>query len=134
MLGASRAPKISPKQRLSDAVATTRVFRVRGAASHAFEIGPEPASCMTRAISLPAVLDASALLAFLRKEPGAERVQSVLSSACISAVNLSETIVIVTTSANLLSRPLSMIRHGPGLSVPSGMGPCRPGNPTSPQT
>ena len=39
------------------------------------------------------VLDASALLAFLRKEKGAERVQEVLGSACISAVNLSETIV-----------------------------------------
>jgi ribonuclease VapC len=39
-----------------------------------------------------AVLDASALLAFLRKEKGAERVQEALSSACISAINLSETI------------------------------------------
>ena len=38
------------------------------------------------------VLDASALLAFLRKERGADRVESVLSGACISAVNLSETI------------------------------------------
>ena len=37
------------------------------------------------------VLDASALLAFLRQEPGADRVASVLSAACISAVNLTET-------------------------------------------
>jgi ribonuclease VapC len=39
-----------------------------------------------------AVLDASALIAFLRKEKGAERVQETLASACISAVNVSETI------------------------------------------
>jgi len=36
------------------------------------------------------VLDASALLAFLRKEPGGEQVQASLSDAVISAVNLSE--------------------------------------------
>ncbi|MCI0459646.1 MAG: type II toxin-antitoxin system VapC family toxin [Gemmataceae bacterium] len=39
-----------------------------------------------------AVLDASALLALLRKEPGADRVQGTLGGACISAVNLSEVI------------------------------------------
>lgn len=38
----------------------------------------------------PAVLDASALLAFLHREPGAELVRSVLSRAVMSAVNLSE--------------------------------------------
>jgi PIN domain nuclease of toxin-antitoxin system len=38
------------------------------------------------------VLDASALLAFLRKEPGAEKVTAVLSTACISSVNLAETL------------------------------------------
>jgi PIN domain nuclease of toxin-antitoxin system len=37
-----------------------------------------------------AILDASALLAFLRKEPGADKVAGVLSRACISAVNLVE--------------------------------------------
>lgn len=37
-----------------------------------------------------AVLDTSALLAFLRNEPGASRVAAVLSRACISAVNLAE--------------------------------------------
>jgi len=36
------------------------------------------------------VLDASALLAFLRKEPGGEKVQASLNDAIISAVNLSE--------------------------------------------
>lgn len=38
-----------------------------------------------------AVLDASALLAFLHNEPGAENVASVLSECLISSVNLAET-------------------------------------------
>jgi PIN domain nuclease of toxin-antitoxin system len=38
-----------------------------------------------------AVLDASALIAFLLKEPGAEKVGAVLTRSCISAVNLAET-------------------------------------------
>lgn len=38
----------------------------------------------------PAVLDASALLAYLRNEPGAEQVRNRLCGAYISAVNLSE--------------------------------------------
>jgi PIN domain nuclease of toxin-antitoxin system len=37
-----------------------------------------------------AVLDASALIAFLRREPGADKVADVLTRSCISAVNLSE--------------------------------------------
>jgi ribonuclease VapC len=39
-----------------------------------------------------AVLDASALLAFLQNEPGAEEVAALLSRSCISAVNLAETL------------------------------------------
>jgi ribonuclease VapC len=39
-----------------------------------------------------AVLDASALIAFLRREPGAEKVADVLPRSCISAVNLAETL------------------------------------------
>lgn len=39
-----------------------------------------------------AVLDASALLAFLQNEPGAGEVAAVLTRSCISAVNLAETI------------------------------------------
>jgi ribonuclease VapC len=38
------------------------------------------------------LLDASAALALIYNEPGAERVAEVLSQACISAVNLSEVI------------------------------------------
>ena len=37
-----------------------------------------------------AVLDASALLAFLQNEPGADQVEAVLTRACVSAVNLAE--------------------------------------------
>jgi ribonuclease VapC len=39
-----------------------------------------------------AVLDASALIAFLRNEPGGDLVAARLSRSCISAVNLAETI------------------------------------------
>jgi ribonuclease VapC len=39
-----------------------------------------------------AVLNASALLAFLRKQPGANEVAAVFTRSCISAVNLAETI------------------------------------------
>ena len=36
------------------------------------------------------VLDASAIIAFLRMEPGAEKVETILQRSCISAVNLAE--------------------------------------------
>jgi PIN domain nuclease of toxin-antitoxin system len=39
-----------------------------------------------------AVLDASALLAFLQNEPGADKVEAVLTRSCISSVNLAETL------------------------------------------
>jgi ribonuclease VapC len=39
-----------------------------------------------------AVLDASALIAFILNEPGAEKVAAVLTVSCISAVNLEETL------------------------------------------
>lgn len=42
------------------------------------------------------VLDASALMAFLREEPGWDRVVPVLSKSLISAVNLSEVIAKAT--------------------------------------
>lgn len=38
------------------------------------------------------VLDASALVAFLRNERGADKVEAVLTRSCISAVNLAETL------------------------------------------
>lgn len=42
------------------------------------------------------VLDASALMAFLRNEPGSDIVQSVLADAVISTVNLSEVLAKAT--------------------------------------
>jgi ribonuclease VapC len=39
-----------------------------------------------------AVLDASALLAFLQKEPGSKRVEAVLDRSIMSAVNLAEVV------------------------------------------
>ncbi|MBN4077113.1 type II toxin-antitoxin system VapC family toxin [Mariprofundus ferrooxydans] len=39
---------------------------------------------------MKAILDASALLAYLHKEPGWETVQSVIAEACIGTVNWSE--------------------------------------------
>ena len=39
-----------------------------------------------------AVLDASALLAMLRKEPGRERVSAIINDAAVSVVNLSEVV------------------------------------------
>jgi ribonuclease VapC len=41
---------------------------------------------------ISAVLDASALIAFLRAEPGQERVAGVLTEAVVSTVNLSEVV------------------------------------------
>jgi PIN domain nuclease of toxin-antitoxin system len=38
-----------------------------------------------------AVLDASALITFLRREKGADKVAGVLTRSCMSAVNLAET-------------------------------------------
>jgi PIN domain nuclease of toxin-antitoxin system len=40
---------------------------------------------------IEAVLDASALIAFLREEKGADKVASVITRSCISSVNLAET-------------------------------------------
>lgn len=42
-----------------------------------------------------AVLDASALLALLREEPGAERVARYIADACVSVVNLAETLIVL---------------------------------------
>lgn len=45
------------------------------------------------------VLDASALMAFLRNEAGADTVRAALNSAAISAVNLSEVLAKATESS-----------------------------------
>lgn len=41
---------------------------------------------------ISAVLDASALLALLNKEPGADQVEAVLTTACMSSVNFAEVV------------------------------------------
>ena len=43
----------------------------------------------------PVVLDASAVLALLRDEPGAARVAALLPTAAISAVNLAEVLIVL---------------------------------------
>ncbi len=54
-----------------------------------------------------AVLDASALVAFLRDEPGAERVRGRLGQLRISAVNLAETLSKMVE----YGKPLDLIAH-----------------------
>lgn len=49
---------------------------------------------MTSKADVKAVLDASALLAYLQHEPGSERVEKVLDHAAISTVNLAEVLTI----------------------------------------
>jgi PIN domain nuclease of toxin-antitoxin system len=44
------------------------------------------------------ILDASAVIALLRKEPGWERVEAVLTDAAISTVNLAEVVGYLTRS------------------------------------
>ncbi|HEX6443297.1 MAG TPA: type II toxin-antitoxin system VapC family toxin [Stellaceae bacterium] len=44
----------------------------------------------------PVVLDASAIIALLRNEPGWERVEAVLANAAISTVNLAEVVGYLT--------------------------------------
>lgn len=62
-----------------------------------------------------AVLDASALLAFLLGEPGADKVAGILGDCCISAVNLSESFGKLVQ----YGRPLDEIVHQFGrLHVP----------------
>ena len=62
---------------------------------------------------MSAVLDASALLAYLQREPGHERVAAVLSQSVISAVNWTE-VIGKTHSAGLQTEDLldSLARLG----------------------
>src|SRR5256885_16144573 len=63
------------------------------------------------------VLDASALMAFLRSEPGSDMVQAALAEAVISTVNLSEVLAKATelpkgfdaAKAALWGLPLSVV-------------------------
>ncbi len=64
---------------------------------------------------MKAVLDASALLAFLQNEKGAEKVEAVLADACISAVNWAE-VVQKTIAANVEVEGLEADLESLGLS------------------
>ena len=55
------------------------------------------------------VLDASALLAYIHSEPGAERVAAVLEEAVISAVNLAEAITKLVLTTGSTDRTLRLI-------------------------
>ena len=55
------------------------------------------------------VLDASALLAYIHGEPGAERVAAVLDEAVISAVNLAEAVTKLVLTTGSTDRTLRLI-------------------------
>ena len=60
-----------------------------------------------------AVLDASALIAFLREEPGAEKVAKVLTRSCISGVNLAETLGKMVE----YGKPLEAVGYDPARAI-----------------
>lgn len=55
------------------------------------------------------VLDASALLAYIHSEPGADRVKSVLDQAMVSAVNLAEAVTKLVSTTGSTERTLQLI-------------------------
>jgi ribonuclease VapC len=55
------------------------------------------------------VLDASALLAFIHSEPGADRVESVLDQAMVSAVNVAEAVAKLVLATGSTERTLQLI-------------------------
>lgn len=65
---------------------------------------------------MKAVLDASALLAFLQDEPGSEAVEAVLAEACLSAVNWSE-VIQKSVAANVPTSGLRADLEALGLTV-----------------
>jgi PIN domain nuclease of toxin-antitoxin system len=57
------------------------------------------------------VLDASAVIALINKEPGADVVDAVLDDAVISAVNLSEVIAVLIDAGFEFDRAQAMVRR-----------------------
>ena len=57
------------------------------------------------------VLDASAVIALINKEPGADVVDAVLDDAVISAVNLSEVIAVLIDAGFEFDRARAMVRR-----------------------
>lgn len=64
------------------------------------------------------VLDASALLAFLFREPGHERVGPCLGDACISSVNVSEVLGRFARDGHDVREVLKRLREFPVETVP----------------
>jgi ribonuclease VapC len=64
------------------------------------------------------VLDASALLAFLFKEPGAERVRAALPGGLMSAVNLSEVVTTALRFGGTLPETTAMLAQLPVETIP----------------
>jgi ribonuclease VapC len=75
------------------------------------------------------VLDASALLALVQDEPGAERVEAVLDQAVLSSVNLTEVVTKLVAKGMHADETMAiaddlgwMVRsHDHGLAVDAGM-------------
>jgi PIN domain nuclease of toxin-antitoxin system len=59
------------------------------------------------------VLDASALLAFLGKEPGKERVEAVLARSMMSAVNLAEVVAKAIEKGGTLDQTAAVLSQLP---------------------
>jgi len=57
------------------------------------------------------VLDASALLAFLFREPGHERVAEVIDDSCMSTVNLAEVLTRFTRDGHAAAAVLARLRR-----------------------
>ena len=66
------------------------------------------------------VVDASALLAFLFREKGQERVATILDDCCISAVNLSEVLGRFARDGHDVEDALKMLAASPIEIVPFG--------------
>jgi PIN domain nuclease of toxin-antitoxin system len=64
------------------------------------------------------VLDTSAILAFLDDEPGADSVLQVMSSACISTVNLAEAYSKLAERGEHGREALNVVRHSVHEVVP----------------
>jgi ribonuclease VapC len=82
-----------------------------------------------------AVLDASALLAFINDEPGGEQVAGVIGDAIMSAVNFAEVVTKLIRSGVTLELVLSLpaiaelevVAFDRGLAKETGMFAARPG-------
>jgi PIN domain nuclease of toxin-antitoxin system len=59
------------------------------------------------------VLDASALLAFLREEPGSERVESVLGRSVISSVSIAEVLTLALDHGGTLPQAFPAVTRLP---------------------